>query len=182
MDWSDDPTLKGPFAIVHRGGGIPVVFYFPLAPQFAQVTHPSRGMIHQSLDSNFLDLFPGKRATLSRVQLRGTFGYHRRIGGIGLPLHGSLHLRSIEAIYETFNALDRRLHQRGNIVQEFINLARGYFWQVWIESFSYRIQSTDPLLYYYDLSMARLVDYLSPGGPTLPPSTLPSSTSIAGAF
>lgn len=183
MDWTPDPTLQGPFAIIHRGAGIPVVFYFPLRPQFSNVSHPSRGVIHQTLDSNFLDLFPGNRATLSRVQLRGTFGYHPTLGGIGLYAHGSIHLRLLEGIYEAFNALDRDLHKKGKITVEFINLSRGYFWQVWIDNLSYRQSKEDPLMFYYDLTMVRLVDYLSPGGLTAPPSTaLPGATGIAAVF
>ena len=180
-----DPTLKGPFAIIHRGGGVPIVFLFPLAPQRVEVDFPARGAIHQTLDDNFLDDFSGVRAVLARVTLRGTFGYSSRWGGIGLPLPGSMHLLAFEKIFETFNALSRQLKQRLHARQEFLALSRLYFWRVWIDRLRYSIQSRDPLLYYYDLSFYRLQDYLSPvtlateGAAALPQST---GSALGGLF
>ena len=176
-----DKSIKGPFAIMHRGFGVPVLFTFPLNPQSFTVSHPSRGQVHQTIEANFLDDFSGKRAVASRVVLRGTFGFNRRWGGLlgGPPFTGSLHLKSFEGIWETFNALSRELKTRAGAVQEFVMPSRVIYWRVWIDRLDYRTDSRDPLLYYYDISMIRLQDYLSPGGPSLPPNLVPPLVSSA---
>jgi hypothetical protein len=181
---SNDYSIEGPFAIMHRGFGIPILFLFPLNPQSFVVSHPARGQVHQTVDANFLDDFSGPRAVLSRVVLRGTFGFNPRWGGIGPPLTGSLHLKAFETIFETFNALSRALKTRAGAVQEFIMPSRLIYWRVWIDRLDYRTESRDPLLYFYDVSMQRLQDYLSPGGPSMPPGLVPPivSSTLGGLF
>jgi hypothetical protein len=166
-----DPTLKAPFAIIHRGAGIPVVFYFPLAPQDALNEFPPRVAVHQTLESNFVDDFSGRRAVLARVTLRGTWGFTARHGGIGIPLPGSGHLKVFETILATYNGLSRRLKAQVKARQEYVNLGRLHFWRIVIDRFTYRISDRNPLLYFYELSFRRLEDYLSPTGPSLPGRT-----------
>lgn len=177
-----DPTIAGPFAFIVRASFVPVVFFFPINPQFARVMHPARGQIHQTLGNNWLDDFGGPRSVLSKCILRGTFGQQQRLGGIGLPLSGNGHLRTLEAVYETFNSLDRALKARAGMVTEFVNVGRQQLWRVWIESLSYDIRSTDPLLYYYDISFTRLEDYLSPVGSSLTRGIGDVGTRVLGMF
>lgn len=180
---SEDPTLNLPFILLFRAGPVPIPFYFPLKPQFATVALPSRGQVHQTLDSNFLDLFPGPRSVLAKVNLRGTFGYHNRLGGIGIDASGSGHLKTLEALYETFNGLSRTLAQRAQVACDYIVPGRAYFWRVWIDHFLYRQAKDDPLLMFYDLTMVRVFDYLSPGTiPRLSVSDLPGGSAIAAVF
>src|SRR5262245_64898807 len=143
-------VLQSPFAFIFRSGPIPIVFYFPLRPQSFSVDLPSRGTIHQTLDSNFLDFFPGSRAVLARVQIRGTFGYDKRFGGIGMYAPGMLHLRTMEALYETFNALSRQIHSMLRARCEFTVPGRGYYWRAHIDSLSIRIANQNPRPYYYE--------------------------------
>jgi len=178
----EDPTLKGPFGFIFRGAGVPIFYYLPLAPQHFAVSLPARGQIHQTLESNFLDDFSGPRAVLAHVTIRGTFGYDVKGGGIGVPMPGSLHLRTLELLYETFNAMGRQLKAKIRATTEFVALSRLFFWQVWIDRFDYRITNQDPLLYYYEISMRRLQDYLSPAAIAQQgASALPSSTALPGA-
>jgi hypothetical protein len=170
--------LQSPFAFIFRSGPLPIVYYFPLRPQSLSIDYPSRGMVHQTLDSNFLDFFPGPRAVLARVQMRGTFGYSNKFGGIGISMSGAMHLRTIEALYETFNALSRSVQSMLRARCEFTMPGRGYYWRVHIDSMSIRIANQDPLLYYYELSLLRLTDYLSPTGGNI--RDLVSSLSPAG--
>jgi hypothetical protein len=180
-----DSSIKGPWAIMHRGFGVPVLFVFPLNPQSWTVSHPSRGQVHQTVEANFLDDFSGRRAVASRCVMRGTFGFNPQYGGvIGAPLTGSLMLKSFETVWETFNALSRELKNRAGGVQELIIPSRLTYWRVWIDRLDYRTESRDPLLYYYDISMVRLEDYLSLGGPSLPPNLVPPivSSTLRGLF
>jgi len=173
-----DPTLNLPFVIIHRVGPVPAVFVFPLLPQRARWTFPARGQIHQTMTSNYLDDFSGPRAVLAQLHLQGTFGYDPRAGGVfGVALHGSVHLKALEMIFETFNALDRQLKKDAGAVQEFLGIGRLHAWRVWIKEFSYEMRSTEPLIFYYQLALVRLQDYLSPVGPSLPPG-LPSVASL----
>jgi hypothetical protein len=160
----DKLALQSPFILIHRSGPIPVIFYFPLRPQQVAIDFPSRGQVHQTIDSNFLDFFPGPRAVLARVSLRGTFGYSKKNGGIGLAMSGVFHLKTLTTIYETFNALGRQLQSKLAVRQEFTIPGQGYYWRVHVESVGTRIANNDPLLYYYELSFLRLTDYLSPTG------------------
>jgi hypothetical protein len=154
-----DVTLKGPFAFVVRGGLIPLgVFPFPIAPQRFTVTLPSRGAIHQTLDSNFLDEFSGERSVLATCTLRGTFGY--KVG----PFYGSLTTKALEVLYETFNGLARETKAKLDARWEFLALSRLYYWRVWVQRVHIAIQSQDPLLYFYEITMVRLEDMLSPVG------------------
>ena len=160
----DKLALQSPFALIHRSGPIPVVYYFPLRPQQVAIDFPSRGMVHQTIDSNFLDFFPGPRAVLARVSLRGTFGYDKKWGGIGLSMSGAAHLKTLTTIYETFNALGRQIQSKLAARQEFTIPGQGYYWRVHVESVGTRIANNDPLLFYYEMSFVRLTDYLSPTG------------------
>lgn len=164
-----DPTLALPWTIIHRVGPVPAVFVFPLAPQRNSVDFPARVRVTPTLNGAYVDDFSGKHSVIANVELTGTFGYDKRIGGIGVPLPGSLHLLAFEKIYEVFNALDRALKQRVVAVQEYINLSRFYFWRIAITRLRYEQRSTEPLLFFYTLQFKRLEDYLSPVGPSLPP-------------
>jgi hypothetical protein len=157
-------ALQSPFMFIFRSGPIPVIYYFPLRPQQVSIELPSRSMVHQTLDSNFLDFFPGPRSVLARVQLRGTFGYDTKFGGIGIPMPGGMHLRTLQALYETFNALSREVHEKLRTRTEYTVPGQGYYWRVHIESIQTRIANNDPLLFYYELSFIRLTDYLSMTG------------------
>jgi hypothetical protein len=163
----EDKTLEGPFVLIFRGAGVPLPFYFPVPPQRTRVTHPSRTAVHQTLEDNFLDDFSGKRSIVSQVHLSGTFGYHSRVGGFGIPKFGSLHLLELEKAYETYNALSRQVKKTLNARTEYICLPRLYFWRISIDSLQVEMQSQDPLLYYYNIVFRRLADYLSPVGPDL---------------
>jgi hypothetical protein len=177
-----DPTQGLPYAIIHRGHGIPVVYYLPYAPQKVDEVWRTRAQVHQTLEDNFVDDFSGPRALLPRVTIAGTFGYDVKFGGIGVPAHGSLHLRTFEAVYEAFNGLSRELKSQARAVQEYIDLGRLHFWRILIEGLRIRKSKDDPLLLYYELSFVRLQDYLSPVGPSLPPSTLTDGGTILGDF
>ena len=179
-DLSADPTLGLPFSIIHRAGPIPAIFLFPIAPQRQRVEFPARGAISQTLTSNFLDDFSGERAVLASVSLRGTFGFNAQGGGIGIPMAGSLHLKTLETIFETFNALSRQLKRDIGATQEYLGLARLHAWRIWIDKFAYDIASTDPLLYYYDIHFYRLQDYLSPVG--LAGAAVGAANAIAGGI
>jgi hypothetical protein len=159
----DKITLQSPFAFIWRSGPIPIVFYFPLRPQQVQIEYPSRAQLHQTLDSNFLDYFPGPRSVVARVQLRGTFGYSKKMGGLmGVtPGTGAFHMKSLEVLYETFNALQRQIQSKLRAREEFTCPGRGYYWRVHIDSLGIRQANQDPLLFYYELSFFRLTDYLS---------------------
>lgn len=174
-----DPTLDLPFAIVQRVGPVPGVFKFPLAPQRVRVSLPARNAIHQTLTSNYLDDFSGPRAVLAHVQLQGTFGYHPTVGAIGLAVHGSIHLKVFEVIFETFNALDRQLKKNFGAAQEYLGLSRAHAWRIAIKEFSYEIRHDNPLLYFYSIQFDRLEDYLSPVGPSLPGLTPGTSIPVA---
>lgn len=177
-----DPTLSLPFILINRLGLIPAIFVFPLKPQRARWTFPARGQVQQTMTANFLDDFSGPRAVLAQLHLQGTFGYDPRVGGaFGVAVHGSVHLKALEEIFEVFNALDRQLKKDGGAVQEYLGIARLHAWRVWVKELSYEIRSTDPLLYYYSLTLLRLKDYLSPVGPSLPPG-LPSLSSIGSTL
>ena len=182
MSVQTDPTLKMPFVIIHRAGLVGIPFVFPLAPEEASHDFPSRVAVHQTIEGNFLDDFSGPNAVLARVTLRGTFGYQSRVGGVGPPLPGSLHLRSLEALYETFNALDRSLKTKIGAVQEYVNLGRLYLWRIVIDRFAHRINSQRPLLFSYELVFRRLEDYLSPVGPHLPGPIQAAGSATLGAL
>jgi hypothetical protein len=146
-------------------------------------------MVHQTVDSNFLDLFPGTRATLARLSLRGTFGYCKKRGGIGMTASGALQLKVLETLIETFNAVSRQLHQTLQARWDFVAPGRGYYWRVFVDRFSYRQAATDPLLFYYDVTLTRLQDYLSPSAFLEAPGQalqdligLPSSANLSGLF
>lgn len=176
--------LAGPFVFIVRGFGVPLVFKFPLAPQELRVFDLARGQIHQTVSDNFLDDFSGARAVLTRVQMRGTFGYSARTGGLygATKMSGAAHLRAFEAIFETFNALSRQLKNTAGMVHEYVNPGRLYFWRIWMERFEYQQNSRDPMLVHYNIAFSRLQDYLSPGGPSLPPNLFPGSTQLLARF
>jgi len=159
----DKLVLQSPFAFIFRSGPVPIVFYFPLRPQQVQIDYPSRAQLHQTLDSNFLDFFSGPRSIVARVQLRGTFGYSTKMGGLmGVSyLSGAGHMKALETIYETFNALQRQTQSLLRAREEFTSPGRGLYWRVHIDSLGVRQASQDPLLFYYEISFMRLTDYLS---------------------
>jgi len=159
----DKMTLQSPFIFIWRSGPIPIVYYFPLRPQQVQIDFPSRSQLHQTLDSNFLDFFCGPRSVVARVQMRGTFGYDKRMGGLmGVTYaSGGTHTKLLETTYETFNALSRQVQAGLQAREEFLCPLRGYYWRVHIDSLGIRQSSQDPLLFYYELGFLRLEDYLS---------------------
>lgn len=159
-----DPTLSLPWAIICRAT-IPAVFYFPLAPQRAQFTFPFRVATHQTMTGNYVDDFSGDGSVMAHADIRGTFGFNAKAGGaIGFATPGSVTLKQLEVILETFAALDRQTKKDRNAVQEFICLPRQYFWRVVIKDFTVSGSVQDPLLWNYRLSLERLEDYLSPVG------------------
>lgn len=171
-----DPTLKGPFIFLFRGGGIPVPFPLLLPPQHVKTAMVSRGAVHQTLADQFLDEFSGPRSTLVTVTIRGTYGYNR----VGL---GSLMHLAFEKLYEVYNGLTRETKARLKARQEFIALSRLYFWRIWIQRFEWEISREDPLLYYYSITLVRLQDYLSLTDPQLPESTAPAdATGLRALF
>lgn len=177
-----DPTISLPFAIVHRIGPAPIVFKLPLNPQRVRWSFPARNAVHQTLQRNYVDDLSGRDSVLAQVTMQGTFGY---TGGsfFGLTLPpGSVTLKLLEGIYETFNALDRQLKRQLGATQEFIALSRAHYWQIAIKDFSYDMSNRDPLLYYYTLTFVRLADYLSPAGPSLPTAVPGVSQSFGSAL
>jgi hypothetical protein len=179
-----DPLLNQPFLIIHRVSVVPIVFYFPLAPQHVDVEHPARVAIHQTIGDNYVDDFSGARSVLSKVELGGTFGFDKRAGGaFGVPLPGSAHLRIFEGIYETFNGLDRSIKSRLGAAQEYVGLSRLHFWRIVIEDLQYRADKTNPLLWFYKLRFRRVQDYLSPVGlANQVADGLPALGSLGGLF
>lgn len=173
-----DKSLDGPFAIIHNMETA-TVFVFPIAPQQIKVSLPARGAVRQTLSDNFLDDFSGRRAVLADISLRGTFGYHPKFGGIGRNAFGSSHLKTLELIYERYNALSRQVKRDMGATQQFQSLSRLYFWRVWIKDLQITQDSNSPLLWDYSISMVRLEDLLSPAGP---PAPIPNPTPLAGLF
>ena len=158
-----DFTLLGPFMLMARMGKAPLPpFVFPLGPQHFEVVLPGRGQIHQTVESNWLDDFSGPRSVLAQVTLRGTFGYQPGMFGTSFGPFGSITLRVLEVYFETFHSFDRALKTQTNMVMDFVATSRLYYWRVYLDHLSYRIQSRDPLLYYYELRMRRIEDYLNP--------------------
>lgn len=158
----DKLILQSPFAFMFRSGPFPVVFSLPLNPQQVQIDYPSRAQLHQTLDSNFLDFFSGPRSIVARVQIRGTFGYDKRFGGLmGINYApGAIHIKTLELVYETFNALLRQWQSLLRAREEFVCPLRAYYWRIHIDSLGIRQASQDPLLFYYEMSFLRLEDYL----------------------
>ncbi len=171
-----DLSLKGPFIIIHRGGGIPVPFPFLMPPQHVETTMAPRVAVHQTLEDNFVDDFSGPRSMPVTVTMRGTFGYNR----MGF---GSLTLLVFEKILEGYNALSRETKATAKARQEFIGLSRLYFWRIVIDQFSWQIDHANPLLYFYTLRFRRLQDYLSLTDPQLPERTGPAdATGLRAIF
>ena len=157
-----DPTLSLPWAIICRAT-VPAIFYFPLAPQRARFVHPFRVTSHQTMTGNYVDDFSGDGSVKSHVDLQGTFGFAPKAGGaIGFPTPGSVTLKQLEVILETFADLDRQTKKDRGAVQEFVCLPRQYFWRIVIHEFQIMAAADDPLLWKYRLSFERLEDYLSP--------------------
>ncbi len=182
-----DRSLELPWIIIHRMGPVPIPFVFPLAPQRIHWSFPSRTNIDQTLLDNVVNDFSGPRSILAAVQMQGTFGYDPvRGGAFGLSAHGSVHLKALETIYETFNALDRQLKRDKGASQELAILSRLQLWQVLIKNLEYDMRSESPLIYAYSLTIVRVQDYLSPVGPSLPTSipgvNVPAASAIAGLF
>jgi len=173
-------NAKG-FIVVHRAGPIVVPFVFPMPPQSYDWDAKARGQVHQTADDNWLDDFSGPRAVLPRVNVRGTWGYPRRLGGIGLPMTGASHTKAFELIWETFNALDRQVKANMRAVQEFYDLTRLHAWRVWIDRVRFRRSHESPLTILYDISLLRLEDYLSPVGGLIPAAVTVFGAAALGA-
>lgn len=182
-DLTDD-SLKGPFILIHRGGLAVAAFLFPMAPQSVRIEHAARGQIHQTLTGHYLEEFSGPNSVLTSVSLRGTFGYRKTAGGaLGIKVPGSVHSIALEKSWEAYNALSRQLKRDVLAVQEYIQVPRLYFWRVWVDKLAIFQDKENPLLYFYDLHMWRLQDYLSPVAPSLPPGiTSGSALSLKGLF
>lgn len=178
----DDPTLDLPFAIIHRFGPAPIVFPFPLNPQRCRWSYPPRLTVHQALERNFVDDLSGKDSVAAQVTLSGTFGYKgRSVFGVTLP-PGSVALKVLETTYETFHALDRQTKRDLGATQEYVGLGRLHYWEIAIRDFQYTMAARDPLLFYYELTLVRLRDYLSPAGPSLPTSVPGVSQGVGDAL
>ena len=178
-----DPTISLPFAIIHRFGPAPIVFKLPLNPQRARWSFPPRIAVQQTLQRNYVDDLSGQDSVLAQVTLEGTFGYAPSGATLGLTLGpGSVSLKVLETIYETFHALDRQRKRDMGATQEYVGLSRLHYWEIAIRDFTYNMASRDPLLFYYTLSFVRLRDYLSPAGPSLPTSVPGVSQGLGDAL
>ena len=183
MAAAQDPTLSLPFAIIHRIGPAPIVFPFPINPQRARWGFPPRNAVHQTLHGAYVDDLSGRDSVLAQVTLEGTFGYTSTGSLLGLSLPpGSVTLKVLETIYETFHALDRQTKRTLGATQEYIGLSRLHYWEIAIRDFSYTTSARDPLLLYYTLSFIRIRDYLSPAGPSLPTGVPGVSQGLGGAL
>lgn len=177
-----DPTLTLPFALIFRIGPAPIVFPLPLLPQRASWDFPSRVSVQQTLGRNYVDRFSGKDSVLAQVTLQGTFGYHQgSFLGLALP-PGSMTLKALETLFETFETLDRQVAKTLGATQEYVGLSRAHFWQIAITRFRYEMSEQNPLLYFYSLSFVRVLDYLSPAGPSLPTGTPGVSQGLGSAL
>lgn len=182
-DLSADPTMHGPYIFIQRVGPVPTAFILPVRPQHVQIDEPARIAIHQTVSGNYVDDFSGPTSVLAKVELRGTFGFDKKFGGIGIIAPGSVHLLAFEKLYETFNALSRSLKARLGAVQEFVCIPRLYFWRIVIEHFRIQADARDPVLWHWSTRFTRVQDYLSPTAPSLPPALgLPSGASLGGLF
>ena len=165
-----DPSLTLPFTILHRFGPAPIPFVFPLLPRRVRWRFPAPVSIQRTASRPYLNDFSGQDQVAAGVTITGTFGYMPSVGlvGFSIPVPGSLSLKVIENMYETFNGLDRQLKKDVGAVQELIVPSRLHYWRVSIRDLSYEISADNPLLYIYTMVIDRLQDYLSPVGPQLP--------------